>query len=118
MKSKPSNESLLETECLFGEAVEILDESLDWVYCKLNTDKYCGWVKKNGLGKLNNPTHRIITNRSFVYTDKNPKSKCLLYLSLGSKLSITSSIFLAIVAATIGDIGSNNISLTPPAISG
>ena len=74
MKSEPTETSPLETECLFGETVEILDESLDWVYCKLNTDSYHGWVKKEGLGKTKNPTHRVIANRSFVYADKNPKS--------------------------------------------
>ena len=88
MKSKPSEKSTLETECLFGETVEILDEHLDWVYCKLNTDNYYGWVEKKGLGKLKNPTHRVVAHRSFVYTDKSPKSNCLLYLPLGAKLEI------------------------------
>jgi len=88
MKSEPTETSPLETECLFGETVEILDESLDWVYCKLNTDSYHGWVKKVGLGKTEHPTHRVITNRSFVYADKNPKSNCLLYLPLGAQLVI------------------------------
>jgi len=88
MKSEPTETSLLETECLFGETVEILDEFLDWVYCKLNTDSYHGWVKKEGLGKIKNQTHRVITNRSFVYADKNPKSNYLLYLPLGAQLAI------------------------------
>ena len=88
MKSEPTETSPLETECLFGETVEILEEHLDWVYCKLNTDNYCGWIKKEGLGKLKNPTHRVIVKRSFIYTNKNPKSNCLLYLPLGSKLPI------------------------------
>jgi hypothetical protein len=88
MKSEPTEASPLETECLFGETVEILEESLDWVYCKLNTDSYLGWVKKEGLGKLKNPTHRVIANRSFVYQDKNPKSNYLLYLPLGAQLVI------------------------------
>ena len=88
MKSEPTETSPLETECLFGERVEILDEDLDWVYCKLNTDSYHGWVKKEVLGKTANPTHRVIANRSFVYADKNPKSNCLLYLPLGAQLVI------------------------------
>ena len=88
MKSEPSDESSLETECLFGETVEIFKEHLDWVYCRLNTDNYYGWVKKRGLGKLINPTHRVISKRSFIYTNKNPKSNCLFYLPLGSKLVV------------------------------
>ena len=88
MKSEPNDNSSLETECLFGETVDILEEYLDWVYCRLNTDNYKGWVKKNGLGKKRNATHRVIANRSFLYADKNPKSKCLFYLPLGAKLLI------------------------------
>jgi hypothetical protein len=88
MKSEPTETSPLETECLFGETVEILDEALDWFYCKLNTDGYHGWVKKEGLGKAKNPTHRVIANRSFVYENKSPKSNCLLYLPLGAQLVI------------------------------
>ena len=88
MYSEPTETSPLETECLFGERVEVLDKSLDWVYCKLNTDNYHGWVKKEGLGKTKIPTHRVIANRTFVYVDKNPKSNYLLYLPLGSQLVI------------------------------
>ena len=46
MRLEPSEISSLETECLFGETVTILDEYKDWYYCKLLTDNYCGWVKK------------------------------------------------------------------------
>lgn len=88
MKSSPSDHSSLETECLFGETVEVLEERLEWIYCRLKTDNYYGWVKKKGLGKLKKPTHRVITNRTFVYTEKNQKANCLLYLPLGSKLAI------------------------------
>ena len=88
MKLEPTKTSPLETECLFGEAVEILEECLDWVYCKLNTDNYCGWVKKDGLGELKNPTHRVIVKRSFVYINNNPKSNSLFYLPMGAKIFV------------------------------
>ena len=46
MRAKPSHLSNLETECLYGEKVVVLDNYLDWCYCKLLTDNYCGWVEK------------------------------------------------------------------------
>ena len=46
MRSKPDQTSSLETECLFGETITILDNYQDWYYCKLLTDNYCGWVQK------------------------------------------------------------------------
>ena len=50
MYSKPTELSSLETECLFGEFVNVLDRHNDWFFCKLATDNYCGWIKKNNLG--------------------------------------------------------------------
>ena len=88
MKSEPTDTSPLETECLFDETVEILEECLEWVYCKLNTDNYCGWTKKEGLGKLKNPTHRVIVKRSFIYINKSPKSNSLFYLPMGAKILV------------------------------
>ena len=53
MNEKPIHNAILETECLYGETVEILEEKTDWVYCRLTTDNYHGWVKKNDLwGRL------------------------------------------------------------------
>ena len=88
MNSEPLKTSLLETECLFGETVEILDKYLEWVYCKLLTDDYCGWIKKNSLGLLKIPTHRVISKRTFLFNKKDIKSNCILYLPMGARLSV------------------------------
>ncbi len=88
MKTNPTESSSLETECLFGEKVEIIDEYLDWIYCKLETDNYCGWIKRKSLGDLQNPTYRVIAKRSFIYEKKDAKSNCLIYLPMGAKLVI------------------------------
>jgi hypothetical protein len=88
MNSKPLATSMLETECLFGENVDILEEYLEWVYCKLLTDGYCGWVKKNSLGYLKKPTHRVISKRTFVFKKKNVKSNCIHYLPMGALLFV------------------------------
>ena len=88
MKADNLITSSLETECLFGELVEIIEEHLDWVYCKLTTDNYYGWVKKKNLGILKKPTHRVISTRSFIYKVNNGKSDIALYLPMGSQLAI------------------------------
>lgn len=84
----PSEESSLETECLFGETVQILDTHSDWVYCELVTDNYRGWLKKNNLGKIKQPTHRVINTRTFVLKNASIKSEILLYLPLGANLAV------------------------------
>ena len=88
MYSDKYGTSSLETECLFGEKVEVLEQHFNWVYCKLNTDNYCGWIKKNNLGKFKKATHRVIIKRSFIYKSENEKSDTFLYLPMGSKLTI------------------------------
>ncbi len=88
MKSKPLANSPLETECLFGETVEVLDDNLDWVYCQLMTDNYRGWVKKNDVAKFNEATHRVINIRTFVYKDNDLKSNIALYLPMGANLVV------------------------------
>ena len=88
MYFNPEDSLPLETECLFGETIQILDEYSDWVHCKLLTDNYIGWIKRKNLGKFYEPTHRVIAERTFIYKE-NSKSNCLDYLPMGSNLLIT-----------------------------
>ena len=88
MRLEPSDLSELETECLFGETVSILDKYKDWYYCKLLTDNYCGWVQKLNLGEMNPCTHRVASKRTFLFKDKDVKSGCIFYLPLGSQVSV------------------------------
>ena len=89
MRSKPKETSSLETECLFGETVNILDEYLNWYYCKLLTDNYCGWVQKKYLGETIKSSHRVVSNRTYLFKDNDIKSGCVNYLPLGSQIYVT-----------------------------
>ena len=89
MRSNPDLTSSLETECLFGETVTISDYYQDWCYCKLLTDNYCGWVQKQYLGETMNSSHRVISNRSYLFKDNDVKSAYINYLPLGSQISVT-----------------------------
>lgn len=88
MKSKPRSNATLETECLYGETIEILDERYRWVYCRSKTDDYCGWIKKDTFGKMDEDTHRVINKRSFIYKEPDAKSDIFFYLPMGSRLAI------------------------------
>ena len=90
MKLKPNDSAPLETECLFGEKLEIIKENIEWIFGKLLTDNYLGWVKKKDLGFLNFPTHKIISIRTGLYNKKNIKSHFIHYLPFGSKLNVNS----------------------------
>ncbi len=88
MKSNKIENSPLETECLFGEEVELLDEHLDLIYCKLITDNYIGWIKKDSLGEVKNVTHRVLNKRTFIYENADPKSNTILHLPMGSQIEV------------------------------
>ena len=88
MRSNPDSNSNLETECLFGETITILDSYLDWYYCTLLTDNYCGWVQKIYLGQIVESSHRVISNRSYLFKSNDVKSGCINYLPLGSQICV------------------------------
>ena len=88
MRLKPDDSSELETECLFGETVEVIDEYLEWVFCKLLIDNYFGWIKKKHLGNLPTSTHRIKVKRSLLLEMNNVKSNHIHYLPLGAQICI------------------------------
>jgi len=88
MKAEASQNSNLETECLFGENLTILEEVQNWCYCKLKTDNYLGWVSKYDLGYMNESTHRVISKRTFIFKENNIKSGCIIYLPLGAEISV------------------------------
>lgn len=88
MRNEPNQTAHLETECLFGETVTILDEFLDWYYCRLLTDNYCGWVLKKNLGEIISTTHRVVSKRTFLFKDNDVKSGCINHLPLGSQVCV------------------------------
>ncbi len=88
MRSEPKQTAELETECLFGETLTILEKHFDWYRCKLLTDNYIGWVQKRNLGKMLKSTHRVISKRTFLYKDNDVKLGCINHLPLGSQVSV------------------------------
>ena len=80
VKLNPTTTSTLETESLFGEFVEVIEQYKSWVFCNLTTDKYHGWIKKNDLGYLRKPTHRVLAMRTFIFKKKDIKSTYIHYL--------------------------------------
>jgi hypothetical protein len=88
MRSSPDVASNLETECLFGETISVLDNYLDWYFCRLLTDNYCGWIQKKYLGEIVQSTHRVFSNRTYLFRGKDVKSGCINYLPLGAQIRV------------------------------
>lgn len=82
-----SHQSELLTEGLFGETFIIKDLKKDWVYGKLETDRYVGWMHIENFGCMSEITHKIRVLRTVVLSEPNIKSPLIFYLPLGALVS-------------------------------
>ena len=76
------------SEGLFGEKFHIKRKKEAFVYGKLLSDNYQGWIKKSDLSIEKNVTHRISKLRTFVYEKNDIKSNVILALPLGSNINV------------------------------
>ena len=119
MRKSPSREAGLETEALFGEAVEVLYREKDeatgeaWGEVKLATDGYVAWVEMAGL-VLNPPaglrgTHWVVARRTVITATADFKSRCLGYIPLGGRVAVEGEEGrLARIALPAGDSDSDS----------
>jgi len=84
----PDATTELETECLFGEAFDVVKSDSNFSYGKLLTDGYEGWVPSAALVDGMAATHRLSVPASWLRADANIKSQSLLPLSMGSMIKI------------------------------
>lgn len=51
MRKEPSEKSEMISQALYGESIEIISHSGNWLYIRLLFDGYEGWVDKKGVGE-------------------------------------------------------------------
>lgn len=85
---KPSIQSSLETEALFGELFYVKTFYKKWVYGFLKTDNYYGWLKSKYLDNPVNCTHKVISIRSIILEKPNIKSRAISYLPMCSLIKV------------------------------
>ena len=88
LRPEPNNKSLMDTECLFGESIEIIDYKGNYAFCKCTIDNYKGWIKVSDINKFKPKTHKIISLRSFLLESPEIKSKTILEIPFGSQISV------------------------------
>ena len=79
------------SEGLFGERFQVVQTKEAFVYGKLLSDNYEGWIKKSDLSVEKKVTHRVSKLRTFVYEKKDIKSNIILTLPFGSNINVESS---------------------------
>lgn len=86
MKSCNKNSETI-SEGLFGESFIIKKINDEWVYGRLKTDDYLGWMKVDDLGLMSEITHKIKVIRTSVLSEPYIKSSYKFYLPLGGLIS-------------------------------
>ena len=92
IKKEPKLKSELESQCLFGEIVEIIKVKKDWVFVKSELDNYKGWVKSNTIGARIKSTHKIGNVVSNIYLEPSIKAPLVTSLYMNSQVSINKKI--------------------------
>lgn len=89
LKREPRPDARLDTQAIYGETVVVYEEEEGWAWAQLERDHYVGWIAANVLwSRIDAPTHRIRTPRSFVFPRPDIKDPPLLALPLGAGVAI------------------------------
>ena len=82
---KPSKQSEVTSQILYGEKFKILSRSKNWIKIKTSFDDYIGYIENKKYVKKHNATHKVFTLKACIYNNQISKNN---FLPFGSKISI------------------------------
>jgi cell wall-associated NlpC family hydrolase len=88
LRRAPDLQAPLETEALYGEAVDVYEARGDWRWGQLARDGYVGYLAAAALGPSRAPTHRIAALRTHAYPAPSIKRPPRFALSLGALVEV------------------------------
>ena len=89
LRREPRFDATLDTEGLFGETLNLFDESEGWAWVQLARDGYVGYMPSESLAAtVTAPTHKIAALRTYVYPSADFKTPPLTLLSLNALVSV------------------------------
>ena len=71
--SKPSSNSDVSSQILYGEKFKILSKKKNWIKIKTSFDNYVGFIKKNKFNQNFKPTNKIYRLKSRIFKKMNNK---------------------------------------------
>ncbi|HYP56738.1 MAG TPA: NlpC/P60 family protein [Beijerinckia sp.] len=89
LRHEPTPDAGIDTQALYGENVTLYEDHEGWGWVQLARDNYVGYIGMTALAEgYVQPTHRINTNRSFIYPGPNMKLPPRDGLPLGALVRI------------------------------
>ena len=95
--SKPSKNSEIVSQILYGEKFEIINNKKNWLKIKTKYDHYFGYIKKDSFIKKFKPTNKIYTLKSKIFKMIGRKflpTKNFLYFGSGIEIRKKNKIFV------------------------
>ena len=84
---KPSTNSEIVTQMIFGDSFSISKKTKKWFKIKVKEDGYKGYIKKKNYSNFLKPTHKINVLKSKVYKFSKKRKK-INEISFGSKIKV------------------------------
>jgi hypothetical protein len=92
LHQRPSHDSLIDTQAIYGEAITVFEEFEGWAWGQLHSDGYVGYVPSVALAQPGPAaTHRVSALRTFVYPGPSLKLPYMTYLPMNAQVSVDGS---------------------------
>lgn len=89
LRHRPDDAAGIDTQVLFGEAVQVLDRANGWAWVKSGFDGYVGYIEEAALSSgAIAPTHIVAVPRTFAYSGADLRTPAAFALSIGSRLTV------------------------------
>ena len=85
---KPSTESEVVTQIIYGESFSISQKKNQWLKIKIKEDNYKGYIQSKNYSEYLKPTHKINKLNAKIYKFSNTQLK-INELTFGSKIKVT-----------------------------
>jgi len=77
-----------ERQLLLGAGVTVYERRSGWAFVQAQADGYVGYVAEAALGPAREPTHMVATAATHLYDAEDMKSRDLMGLSFGSRVTV------------------------------
>ena len=87
LRHAPADAALLDSQLLYGELFEVLEEADGFAFGQTRRDGYVGYVRAEGLGATGPlPTHRVKAPRTYAFAEPDLRSQALGLYSMNALL--------------------------------
>ncbi len=91
LKRAPSHDAPLDSQLLFGEAVQCFDVAEGWAWVQSDVDGYVGYLRDDALRTAagETPDHRVVVLATHLYPEPDLKAPALDIVTFGAHARVT-----------------------------